>query len=79
MRPLSGIVSAGPASEVQWLGLEHLHRVRFTYPEGWAVLLDGGRQQRLYLAEGSPRGHAPRTVPRRRLPVTELVREPIAE
>lgn len=32
--------------------LELLYRVRFTYPEGWSVELDGGWEQHLYLAEG---------------------------
>jgi hypothetical protein len=34
------------------LRLELLYRIRFTYPEGWMVELDGGWQQHLYLAEG---------------------------
>lgn len=33
--------------------LEHLYRVRFAYPQGWAVELEGGWQQHLYLAECS--------------------------
>lgn len=36
--------------------LEPLYRVRFTYPEGWAVDLEGGWQQHLYLAEGRCEG-----------------------
>jgi hypothetical protein len=32
--------------------LEQLYRVRFTYPEGWAVALEGGWEQHLSLAEG---------------------------
>jgi hypothetical protein len=36
--------------------LEHLYRVRFTYPEGWAVDLEGGWQQHLYLADGRCEG-----------------------
>jgi hypothetical protein len=36
--------------------LAHLYRVRFTYPEGWAVDLDGGWQQHLYLADGTCEG-----------------------
>jgi hypothetical protein len=36
--------------------LEQLYRVRFTYPEGWAVDLEGGWQQHLYLAEGRCEG-----------------------
>jgi hypothetical protein len=34
------------------LRIELLYRIRFTYPEGWMVELDGGWQQHLYLAEG---------------------------
>jgi hypothetical protein len=34
------------------LRLELLYRIRFTYPEGWMVELDGGWEQHLYLAEG---------------------------
>jgi hypothetical protein len=36
--------------------LEPLYRVRFTYPEGWQVGLEGGWQQHLYLAEGRCEG-----------------------
>jgi hypothetical protein len=36
--------------------LEQLYRVRFTYPEGWSVELEGGWEQHLYLAEGSCEG-----------------------
>jgi hypothetical protein len=36
--------------------LEPLYRVRFTYPEGWAVELEGGWQQHLFLAEGRCEG-----------------------
>jgi hypothetical protein len=36
--------------------LEHLYRMRFTYPEGWAVELEGGWEQHLYLAEGTCEG-----------------------
>ncbi len=32
--------------------LEPLYRVRFTYPESWAVGLDGGWQQVFFIAEG---------------------------
>jgi hypothetical protein len=32
--------------------LEELYRIRFTYPEGWSVALEGGWEQHLYLAEG---------------------------
>ena len=36
--------------------LEHLYRLRFGYPEGWAVGLEGGWQQHLFLAEGRVEG-----------------------
>jgi hypothetical protein len=36
--------------------LEPMYRIRFTYPEGWAVELDGGWEQHLYLAEGRCEG-----------------------
>src|SRR5215469_4733425 len=37
----------------EWLmRLEPLYRIRFTYPEGWAVGLDGGWQQMFFIAEG---------------------------
>lgn len=36
--------------------LEPLYRIRFTYPEGWAVELEGGWQQHFYLADGSCEG-----------------------
>jgi Protein of unknown function (DUF3237) len=36
--------------------LEPLYRVRFTYPESWAVGLDGGWQQMFFLAEGHCEG-----------------------
>jgi hypothetical protein len=36
--------------------LEQLYRVRFTYPESWAVVLEGGWEQHLYLAEGRCEG-----------------------
>jgi hypothetical protein len=36
--------------------LEPLYRIRFTYPESWAVSLDGGWQQALLLAEGCCEG-----------------------
>jgi hypothetical protein len=36
--------------------LEHLYRVRFTYPEGWGVRLEGGWMQYLFLAEGRCEG-----------------------
>ncbi len=36
--------------------LEPLYRIRFTYPESWAVGLDGGWQQFFFLAEGRCEG-----------------------
>jgi hypothetical protein len=36
--------------------LEPLYRIRFTYPESWAVALDGGWEQHFYLAEGRCEG-----------------------
>jgi hypothetical protein len=36
--------------------LEPLYRVRFAYPEGWAVDLEGGWEQHFYLAEGRCEG-----------------------
>ncbi len=33
-----------------------MYRVRFTYPESWAVGLDGGWQQMFFLAEGRCEG-----------------------
>jgi hypothetical protein len=36
--------------------LEPLYRVRFTYPEGWAVELEGAWEQHFYLAEGTCEG-----------------------
>jgi hypothetical protein len=32
--------------------LEPLYRLRFTYPEGWAVELGGGWEQHFFVAEG---------------------------
>jgi hypothetical protein len=36
--------------------LEPLYRIRFTYPESWAVSLDGGWQQMFFIAEGRCEG-----------------------
>ena len=36
--------------------LEPLYRLRFTYPQGWEVELEGGWQQHLYVAEGRCEG-----------------------
>ncbi|MGH7609565.1 MAG: DUF3237 family protein [Candidatus Dormibacteria bacterium] len=36
--------------------LEPLYRVRFTYPEGWAIDLEGGWRQLFSLAEGRCEG-----------------------
>ena len=36
--------------------LEPLYRIRFTYPESWAVGLAGGWQQMFFIAEGRCEG-----------------------
>jgi hypothetical protein len=36
--------------------LEHLYRIRFTYPYGWAVELDREWQQHFYVADGHCEG-----------------------
>jgi hypothetical protein len=36
--------------------LEPLYRIRFGYPEGWEVELDGGWQRHFYVAEGRCEG-----------------------
>ena len=36
--------------------LEPLYRIRFTYPEGWAVELEGGWEQHFFIAEGRCEG-----------------------
>jgi hypothetical protein len=36
--------------------LEQLYRIRFSYPEGWMVRLEGGWEQHFYLAEGRCEG-----------------------
>lgn len=36
--------------------LEQLYRIRFTYPEGWGVELEGGWEQLFFLAEGRCEG-----------------------
>ncbi|WP_203580912.1 hypothetical protein [Microbacterium hibisci] len=36
--------------------LEPLYRLRFSYPEGWAVELEGGWEQHFYSAEGTAEG-----------------------
>jgi len=36
--------------------LEPLYRIRFSYPESWAVGLDGGWQQMFFIAEGRCEG-----------------------
>jgi len=48
--------------------LEPLYRVRFTYPESWAIGLDGGWQQMFFIAEGRCEEFGNRAVPRRELP-----------
>jgi hypothetical protein len=36
--------------------LEPLYRIRFTYPEAWGVVLEGGWQQLFFFAEGRCEG-----------------------
>ena len=36
--------------------LEPLYRIRFTYPEGWAISLGGDWEQHFYIAEGRCEG-----------------------
>ena len=36
--------------------LDPLYRIRFAYPEGWAVGLEGGWQQMFFIAEGRCEG-----------------------
>src|SRR5690242_11356689 len=36
--------------------LEPLYRIRFSYPESWAIGLDGGWQQMFFIAEGRCEG-----------------------
>jgi hypothetical protein len=36
--------------------LEQLYRIRFTYSESWAISLEGGWEQHLFLAEGRCEG-----------------------
>ena len=36
--------------------LEHLYRIRFSYPHGWEVDLEGGWEQHFYLADGASEG-----------------------
>ena len=36
--------------------LEPLYRIRFSYPEGWSVSLEGGWERHLFLAEGRCEG-----------------------
>ena len=36
--------------------LEHLYRIRFSYPESWVVELEGGWEQHLMIAEGRCEG-----------------------
>jgi hypothetical protein len=38
------------------LRLEQLYRIRFTYPESWTVVLEGGWEQHLFLADGRCEG-----------------------
>ena len=50
------------------MGWGRLYRIRFTYPESWAVGLDGGWQQMFSLAGGTLRRSGHQAVPRRELP-----------
>jgi hypothetical protein len=36
--------------------LEPVYRIRFTYPEGWMIGLEGGWEQHFYLADGRCEG-----------------------
>ncbi len=36
--------------------IQQLYRIRFSYPDGWKVDLEGGWEQHLYLAEGRCEG-----------------------
>jgi hypothetical protein len=47
---------AGNFSQEYLMRLEPLYRVRFAYPESWAVGLDGGWQQMFFIAEGRCEG-----------------------
>src|SRR3954453_12423707 len=47
---------AGCRGAERQLRLEQLYRVRFTYPEGWMVSLEGGWEQHLFLADGHCEG-----------------------
>jgi hypothetical protein len=47
---------ADPPGRESSVRLEPLYRVRFSYPEGWMVELEGGWEQHLYLAEGRCEG-----------------------
>jgi hypothetical protein len=56
--------------------LEPLYRVRFAYPESWAVGLEGGWQQMFLLADGRcPAQAGPDLV----MDVAEVIWEPIAD
>jgi len=44
------------ATEADAMRLEHLYRIRFTYPQGWEVGLEGGWEQHFYLADGTCEG-----------------------
>jgi hypothetical protein len=55
-RRLAGQHWAEVVRQEQLMKLEPLYRIRFTYPESWAVSLDGGWQQMFFLAEGRCEG-----------------------
>ena len=46
----------GRLKECPVVRLEPLYRIRFTYPEGWAIGLGGDWEQHFYIAEGRCEG-----------------------
>ena len=52
----TSLMMAGSRGAERQLRLEQLYRVRFTYPEGWMVSLEGGWEQHLFLADGHCEG-----------------------
>jgi hypothetical protein len=47
---------AGGHPAVQTMRLDPLYRIRFSYPEGWMIGLDGGWEQHFFIAEGRCEG-----------------------
>jgi hypothetical protein len=45
-----------PEGQEAGVRLEQMYRIRFSYPDGWAVTLEGGLEQHLYFAEGRCEG-----------------------